>query len=128
MGGEAHPKFARTLFRQSAPNRPVLQQLLSAVRRGQETILLTGAAGSGKTTIMAMLSRRVSAVMSDWIVLEHYDDAYGLQDRYVSMLRRFCRTLARLSGEEVEDAYDQHLGNQLSWLLRKVRWDKNGMA
>ncbi|EKX42508.1 hypothetical protein GUITHDRAFT_111483 [Guillardia theta CCMP2712] len=116
----AHRNFADSMCRQGPPNRPVLQQLLNAVRKGEERILVTGPAGSGKTTILSRFSRKISQVLKDSTVIEHYDEAYGMQDRYVSMLRRFCGSLGRLLGEQVEETQDALLGNQLNWLLRKV--------
>ena len=73
-----------------------MRQLLSKVREGQQTVLLLGERGWGKTMLASRLVRRFSDLAeAGWIVLAHHAGAGNTEFSIRSVLRRFCGELSR---------------------------------
>lgn len=96
---------------------------------GDASILcLTGEAGSGKSAVFAVLSRRLAAAGERTLVLAHSSDAGPLAGRVDSMVKRWCEELAAFLHRDVQvpdgagpDEWDEALADLLGQAAAKSR-------
>ena len=116
-----HEQCASRLSRKLEPAAaPALSRLLRSVRESQQTVLVSGPPGAGKSALLARVARRFSALglAGGWIVMKHFAGAGSSGGSSIRMmLRRFCRTLAEAIGEDVRAAAASGTAGELAQRL-----------